>query len=111
MKLTLLEMVTSILSDLDSEPVNSIGNTEESTQVASVIRDTYYNIIAAKHIPEHDRLLKLTSLSDSARPTYFKYPDNVKEIRLFEYDGREIYFKDPVTFIQQMPKLLAKAKQ
>lgn len=103
MKLTLLDMVTSILSDLDSEPVNSIGDTEEAGQVASVIKDTYYNIIAARHIPEHDRLLKLTSLSDSELPTYFRYPDNVKEIRLFEYDGKEIYWKDPVTFIQQMP--------
>ena len=103
MKLTLLEIVTSILSDLDSEPVNSISDSEEARQIASVVKDTYYNIIAARHIPEHDRLIKLTSLSDSLLPTYFRYPDNVKEIRLFEYDGKEVYWKDPVKFLQDMP--------
>lgn len=102
MKRTLLQLTQSILSDLDSEPVNSISDTEEAGQVASVIRDTYFNIIAARDIPEHDRLLKLTSLSDNTLPTHFRYPDNCKEIRVFEYDGREVYWKDPVRFLSDM---------
>ncbi len=103
MKRTLLELTQSILNDLDSEPVNSIDDSEEALQIASVIKDTYYNIIAAREIPEHDRLLKLTSLSESARPTHFVYPTNVKEIRVFEYDGREVHWKDPVDFLNHMP--------
>ncbi len=103
MKRTLLSMVQSILSDMDSEPVNSIFDTEEAQQCASVIRDTYFNIIAARETPENDRLLKLTSLSDSSKPTMFRYPDNVKEIRLFEYDGKEVYWKDPVKFLDDLP--------
>ncbi len=103
MKRTLLELTQSILSDMDSEPVNSIFDSEEAQQVASVIKDTYYNIIAARSIPEHDRLLKLTSLSDNSRPTHFTYPTNSKEVRLFEYDGKEVYWKDPVDFLNDMP--------
>ena len=47
MRNTLLEMVQSILSDMDSENVNSISDSVEAQQVASVIEDTFFNIIAA----------------------------------------------------------------
>lgn len=103
MKRTLLELTQSILNDMDSEAVNSIFDTEEAVQIASVIRDTYFNIIAAKDNPEHDELLKLTALSDSSKPTLFEYPTNVRDIRLFEYNGREVYWKDPLTFLDQLP--------
>ena len=103
MRRTLLELTQSILNDLDGEPVNSIFDTEEATQYANVVRDTYFNIIAARETPEHDELLKLTALSDSTRPNFFLYPTNVKEIRLFEYDGREVYWKDPIKFLDSMP--------
>ena len=103
MKRTLLELVQSILNDMDSEPVNSIFDTEEAQQVASVVRDTYFNIIAARQTPEHDELLKLTALSDSSKPTVFEYPTNVKEIRMFEYNGKEVYWKDPLKFLDNLP--------
>lgn len=103
MRRTLLELTQSILNDLDGEPVNSIFDTEEATQYANVVRDTYFNIVAARETPEHDELLKLTALSDSTRPNFFLYPTNVKEIRLFEYDGREVYWKDPIKFLDSMP--------
>ncbi len=103
MKKTLLQMTQNILSDLDSENVNSISDSVEAQQIASVIQDTYYNIIAAREIPEHDRLVRLTALSDNSRPVYFEYPTSLKEIRLFEYNGREVYWKDPVKFLNDMP--------
>lgn len=111
MKRTLLEMVQSILSDMDSEPVNSIGDTIEAMQIASVIEDTFYNITVAREIPEHKKLLKMTSLSDTTRPTYFRYPNSTKEIEKLFYnvstDGganfREIRYVDPLTFLSRMP--------
>ena len=103
MKRTLLELTQSILNDLDGEPVNSIFDTEEAIQYANVVRDTYFNIVAARQTPEHDELIKLTALSDSARPNFFKYPDNVKEIRLFEYNGKEVYWRDPIKFLESLP--------
>lgn len=57
MKTTLLQVVQSILSDMDSEAVNSISDTTEAQQIASVVEDTYYNIISAREIPEHKKLI------------------------------------------------------
>jgi len=107
MKTTLLELVQSILSDMDSEAVNSISDSVEAQQVASVIEDTYYNIISNRDIPELKRIITLTSLSDSTRPTHFKYPENVKQLEEIRYNtalsGGVTYavvpFIDPLEFI------------
>lgn len=108
MRKTLLQIVQSILSDMDSEAVNSISDSVEAQQIASVVEDTYYNIIAARDIPEHHQLIKLTSLSSALRPTHFKYPDNTKEITNLWYNVdtsggvnyKEIKYVTPLEFLQ-----------
>lgn len=110
MKTTLLQVVQSILSDMDSEEVNSISDTVEAQQIASVVEDTYYNIIAARDIPEHKKLMSLTALADSSRPTHFRYPDNTKQVERVDYnvgtgsekDFREIPFVDHKYFLDHM---------
>lgn len=110
MKTTLLQIVQSILSDMDSEDVNSISDTIEAQQVASVVEDTYYNIIAARDLPEHNKLMTLTAMSDSTKPTHFKYPSDTKHIERIEYnigtiakkDFRIVEFVDPVYFLDNM---------
>ena len=111
MKRTLLEMVQSILNDMDSEAVNSINDSVEAQQIASVIEDVYYNIVAARNIPEHQQLLKMTSLSSSVRPTHFQYPTNTREIVSLAYNTdtqgkinyQEIQFVEPMDFLSRMP--------
>jgi hypothetical protein len=85
-KKTLLQIVQNILSDMDSEDVNSISDTVEAMQVAKVVEDTFYNLVSTRDIPEHHSLVKLTALSDSVYPTHFSYPDNVKCINAIWYD-------------------------
>jgi hypothetical protein len=109
MKRTLLEMVQSILSDMDSEAVNSISDSVEAEQVASVIQDTFFNLIAARDIPEHRQLIKLTALADSDKPTHFKYPTNTRQLSRVDYNiattgttYREITFVEPMVFIDRM---------
>jgi hypothetical protein len=109
MRRTLLSMVQSILSDMDSEDVNSISDSIEAQQIASVIQDTYFNIIAAREIPEHKQMLQITSLSDNQKPTHFRYPNNTKEIeKLFyntSYTGStytEVYFVEPLDFLNRL---------
>lgn len=110
MRTTLLDIVQSILNDMDSEAVNSISDTFEAQQIANVVEDTYYNIIAAREIPEHNKLLSLTSLGDSNRPTHFQYPTNTKHIERVQYNaGSEVDplwqivdFVDPIVFLDKM---------
>lgn len=109
MRRTLLDMVQSILSDMDSEEVNSISDSVEAEQIANVIKDTYFNIIAAREIPEHQKILRLVSLSDSTRPTHFQYPDDIKHLERLQYnvgttaaDYKDIEFIDPFTFLNRM---------
>lgn len=109
MRTTLLSMVQSILSDMDSEDVNSISDTVEAQQIASVIQDTYFNLISAREIPEHKQMLQLTSLSDSQKPTHFRYPNNTKEVEVLFYNTAtsgstytEVYFLEPIDFLNRV---------
>lgn len=110
MRTTLLKIVQSILNDMDSESVNSISDTVEAQQIGSIVEDTYYNMISAREIPEHNKLMTLTALSNTDRPTHFSYPTNTKNIERIEYnigtvsdkDFRIIDFVDPTTFLDKM---------
>jgi hypothetical protein len=111
MRKTLLEIVQSILNDMDSEDVNSISDTTEAQQIASVVKDTFYNIIATRLIPEHKTTFNITSLSQSARPTHFLYPTDVKVIDKLFYnvsetgavDYKEVHWVEPLDFFERMP--------
>lgn len=71
-------MTQSVLSDMDAEEVNSLSDTTEAAQVASIIKDTYNNMVANRTIPEHKQMTKLVSLSDTAKPTHFTYGEATK---------------------------------
>lgn len=86
MKMTLLKMVQNILSDMDSEEVNSISDSNEAEQIAQVIENTYFAMIASRFIPEHAQTIKLDSFSSTARPTHFRFPERVKNIESLDYN-------------------------
>jgi hypothetical protein len=92
---------------MDSEDVNSISDSIEAEQIASVVRDVYYNMVSTRMIPEHQELVKLVSLSNSARPTHFQVPDSVKRIDFIRYnvsttsdtEFKEIQYIEPLLFL------------
>ena len=108
MKMTLLEIVQEILQDTDSDNVNSIGDTDESTQVANLVKQTYYNLISERVLPEHKELTTLSASGDLTRPTHFQLPSDVDTIERLEYNVaettgdvtfRELLWKDPLEFL------------
>lgn len=101
MKQNLISIVQSILSDMDSENVNTINDSVEAQQIARVVKDTYYNLIATRDIPEHEELIKLTAASDNEFPTHFRYPDNCKEIVKVWYTGSDGFYHE-VNYIQPL---------
>ena len=89
MKMTLLEMTQDILSDMDSDEVNGIDDTVESLQVANIIKDTYYNIMAEQFFPMEALRTALDAASDTDKPTHFTIPDNTDKIFFIKYDTRD----------------------
>jgi len=108
-KLTLLALVQNILYDLNSDNVNSITDTLEATQVAHIIKTTYFDLIADNTIPEHFSLGTLTSLSSLTYPNYLQVPSSVVSIKWIKYDTHTvtspqivytpIVYKNPEDFI------------
>ena len=98
-KMTLLEMTQDILSDMDSDEVNSINDSVESLQVAQIIKTTYYNIIDGR---DYDFLYELFQLENSGninKPTHMKLPENIIDLKYIKYntrsstDTKDIYTK------------------
>lgn len=84
-KMTLLEMVQDILSDMSSDEVNSIGDTTESLQVANIVRSKYRDIISRIHIPEHEQLFQLVPSNDALKPTLMYIPTEVNRVDSIKY--------------------------
>jgi hypothetical protein len=88
MKYTLLEMVQDILNDMDSDEVNDIDDTVESTQVAQIVKTCYFEWIANRNWPHLRELIALSNGSVD-KPTHMRVPDNVKQFEWVKYDIRK----------------------
>ena len=109
-KMTLLELVTDVLNDMDSDEVNSISDTIESQQVAQIVKTSYFEIIGNRNWPHLKKLIQLESSGDVLKPNYMKIPENVKELIFFNYDKisvavpkinlQEIKYKEPDVFLR-----------
>jgi len=110
MKMTLLEMTQDILNDIDGDFVNSIADTEESLQVATICRSTFFELFNLKKWPHSKKLGKLQGLSDNNYPTYFKLPENLYHLESLRYDRSRandtrilmepILYKEPEEFLR-----------
>lgn len=86
MKYSILDLTQTILSRMDSDQVNSISDTTEATQVANVIRTTYFNILSRADLPELNKLFSLDAPTDITIPTVMSRPDNVTRVDWIKYD-------------------------
>ena len=102
-KMTVLEMTQDILSDMNSDEVNSISDSLESMQVARIIESTFFEMMANKNWPHLKQLNTLNASGDSSKPTHMKMPDNIKELNIVQYnkikDGETRLRWEDVTFI------------
>lgn len=87
MKYTLLELVQAILAALESDEVNSIDETADAEQVASIVKETYFELVSALDLPEHYDFIELTATSTST-PTIMTLPSNVLAIDWIKYDNK-----------------------
>jgi hypothetical protein len=87
-KQTLLAIVQDILSDMDSDEVNSVSDTSESLQVAQIVKTTYEGLMVSRYWEHLRTLFQLSSLADTGKRTYLQIPESVMEVELFKYDKR-----------------------
>lgn len=112
MRQNLLAIVQDILSDMDGDEVNSIFDTEESEQVAKIVRSTYSAIVSHTTWPHTRRATALVPRSDSNFPTHMTLAENVKELISVRYniasqgETRKKYFElkylDPDDFLRKI---------
>lgn len=103
-KKTLLELTQDILNDLDSDEVNSINDTIESSQVAQIIRATYEAMMSNRNWPHQKRLLTLEVLGDESLPTHVNVQEPIKEMISVKYNASKVgetrKFYQPVYWIE-----------
>jgi len=85
MKRTLLDLTQDVLSALSSDEVNSIGDSTESLQVATIIKNKYFDIINRVNLTKHDQLVQLDPSLDPTIPVIMYVPDGVAEIVWLKY--------------------------
>lgn len=88
MKYTLLDMTQAIASSMDSDEINSISDSVESMQIATVIRTAYYDLITRLNLPEHSTLFNLTASGDNTQPTLMTVPSDVAKIVTVKYNKK-----------------------
>lgn len=90
MKYTLLDIVQTILSSMDSDEINSIDDNAEATQVATIVRTVYYDILQRADLPEEYYLTSLTASGDDDKPTLMTLPEDVASIKWLKYNKESV---------------------
>lgn len=109
-KKTLLKLVQDILSEMDSDEVNSISDTVESLQVANIVKTCFEELITNRNWPQHRKIVQLEAANDVTKPNYLKLPDSLKELSMFRYECqkfgdtkttlRDVKYLEPHQFLQ-----------
>lgn len=84
-KRTLLALTNSILSEMDSDEVNSIEDTLEAAQVVDRIRACYIGMVEELDLPSKKQLFTLEEASTSDFPTRVKIPDAASDVEWVKY--------------------------
>lgn len=94
-RMNLLEMAQDIMSDMSSDNINSINDTTEALQVAQILKSTYYEIIHSREWPHLRKLVEITGLGDTTKPTHMQLATDVVDIDWIKYDSRSTVSGDP----------------
>lgn len=82
---TLLTIVQNILSAMSSDEVNSISDTTESMQVAQIVQNKYYDIVARGSLTIDETLYQLTASNNAATPVLMYMPTGATRLDWIKY--------------------------
>lgn len=89
MKYSLLDIVQEVLNDMDSDEVNSIDDTVEAAQVASIVKSTYFAMMSSRNWPHLRKSIQLVPTNNLAQPTHMFVQQDIKELAFINYDTRK----------------------
>lgn len=98
-KPTLLDMTQEILSAMSSDEVNSISDSAESLQVATILKRKFFDIVSRSSLTEYKDLFKLNPSLDITKPTLMSIPEEISSIEWMKYynsddsSGEEVGFE------------------
>ena len=90
MRYTLLEMVQRLLASMESDIVQSVGETQEALDVANIIKGCFYDIIGQLEPPESSGLFGLDASTDDTKPVLMTLPDRVVTYDWIKYDCSDL---------------------
>lgn len=100
--MSLLDMVQDILSEGDTDEVNSIDDTLEALQVAQIIKTCYYELISNNDWPHLKKLIQLEHGGVLLKPNYLMLPERLKELTDLRYykksPNSETYTYQPIHY-------------
>jgi len=83
---TLLDITQEVLSEMDSDEVNSISDTVESEQVANIVITVYRDMMSNRNWPHQRGAAIMTARSDSDFPTHMILDSSIKELISVRYN-------------------------
>lgn len=86
MKQTLLEIVQNLLGSVEDDEVNSINDVESAQRVANIVKECFYEIVAAGELPEHYDYFELDTDGDITKPTLMYLPEDAGALVSLKYN-------------------------
>lgn len=71
---------------MDSDEVNSVGDTIEAQQVANIVKNCYYDILTEIELPDEYTLFSLDASTDPGEPVVMGLPDNIENVDWIKYN-------------------------
>ena len=110
--MTLLKMVNKLLSDINSEVVNTLEDDDvEANQIASILEDVFYEIVNTSDKRHLGTLFKMEA-GQSSLPSSLTIPIAIKKIEWIRYNKKrdeedhdrfeDVMYLDPVDFLSRL---------
>ena len=112
MQRTVLELVQDILTECGGDEINSISDTIESGDVATIMRQVYSEMIDEFSLPSVSTLQALVGLGDLDLPNVMQIPDGSYDIKWIKYNNQTdpaanmayapVSYMDPEAFVSMV---------